>query len=177
MSRARAFALTFVPARSALVVVALAMGGCASGKTAPSSPPSTYEGAPAADSPSGAQPPAAEDEFRLSEREDEDPSVALDRAESELDRILGEARAYATPPPAPPPTAGGDDGSPPPKRPEVAQGGDPCHAACRALASMRRATERLCALSGEDETRCGDARVRVERAEQRVQTRCPACIE
>jgi hypothetical protein len=52
---------------------------------------------------------------------------------------------------------------------------DPCVRACRALASMERATEHLCVLSGSDGARCGGARARVTSARARVSAACPAC--
>jgi hypothetical protein len=58
---------------------------------------------------------------------------------------------------------------------EAAQGD--CEAACRALASMQRATERLCALAGEpdDRRRCEDARKRLLAARDRVRSACGEC--
>jgi len=158
----------------------LGLVGCASGQREPGAAPGSFDGEPAADQPSAA-PPEAEG-LRISETEDDDPRLALDRAEAELERILGGERDYATPPtatPADPETtsvdSGGESGRPA-KRAD-ALGGGPCHAACRALASMRRSADRLCAISGDDEPRCGDARGRVERAEERVSAHCPACAE
>jgi hypothetical protein len=52
-----------------------------------------------------------------------------------------------------------------------------CAGACRALASMERATEHLCQLSGEDDDRrrCDDARKRLSDARDRVRRQCGAC--
>jgi len=157
-------------------LVCWGLTACASGKTAPSAPSGSFVEAPDADQPSSAPPGERAKELQFSGGEDEEPSVALDRAEAEVERALGGEGDYATPPtPAAPVTT---DGAPGPvaKRPEVL-GGDPCHTACRALASMRRAADRLCAISGDEPERCGDARGRVERAEERVSARCPACAE
>jgi hypothetical protein len=55
-----------------------------------------------------------------------------------------------------------------------AQGGD-CTMACRALESMRRATERLCAI--EPGNRCAEAIRKVGDATQRVRAACPTCPE
>jgi hypothetical protein len=52
---------------------------------------------------------------------------------------------------------------------------DPCAIACRALASMERATEHLCSLAGSADARCEGARARVKGASARVREKCPAC--
>lgn len=62
-------------------------------------------------------------------------------------------------------TSGGEEGA----------AGSPCERACRALGSMRRATEHLCGLSGEADAMCELARSRVRNAGERVQLSCPAC--
>jgi len=48
-----------------------------------------------------------------------------------------------------------------------------CAQACRALESMERAAEHLCALDGGSE--CGRARERLEAARQRVRASCGGC--
>lgn len=52
-----------------------------------------------------------------------------------------------------------------------------CDAACRALASMERATAHLCSLAEEpdDKRRCQDARERLTSAQGRVRSACGAC--
>jgi hypothetical protein len=52
---------------------------------------------------------------------------------------------------------------------------DPCANACRALASMERATEHLCSLAGSADARCEGARARVKGAGARVREKCPGC--
>jgi hypothetical protein len=54
---------------------------------------------------------------------------------------------------------------------QAAQGD--CATACRALASMERAAEHICAVDGGPE--CSRARRRVEDARARVQTTCGGC--
>lgn len=48
-----------------------------------------------------------------------------------------------------------------------------CTTACRALASIRRAADRICAL--EPGPRCEDARTKAEDARRRVTEACPDC--
>ena len=124
----------------------------------------------------------------------------LDRAENDLRRALGgmaapspsaapqteplgAVKSSAQPPPPPraaPVTQG--EASPRDDRPSsVASGppalssGDPCANACRALASMERATSHLCSLAGDADARCEGARTRVKNAGARVHAECPAC--
>jgi MYXO-CTERM domain-containing protein len=61
---------------------------------------------------------------------------------------------------------------------EIARGaaalsGGGCAVACRALASMERATERLCTL--DPGPRCAEARAKVREATRRVQAACADC--
>jgi hypothetical protein len=121
---------------------------------------------------------------------------ALDRAENDLRLALGgmpsaaPAATYAQPPgmteapkPAPPPPSPSVQAEPAPRddRPSsVASGAtalssDPCANACRALASMERATTHLCSLAGDADARCEGARTRVKNAGARVHAECPAC--
>lgn len=119
-----------------------------------------------------------------------DPAAALDRAERDIAMLFGPSTeitsaptasaspaepTYAGPPPLSPaqqpsPTAdplSGNTGS-------EAPAGDPCLVACRALASMQRAANHLCGLSGEAQDPCASARERVKNANARVAARC-AC--
>jgi hypothetical protein len=48
-----------------------------------------------------------------------------------------------------------------------------CQAACKALASLERAANHLCAVAEPEE--CTDARVRVDRAKRAVQSQCGGC--
>jgi MYXO-CTERM domain-containing protein len=50
-----------------------------------------------------------------------------------------------------------------------------CALACRALDSMRRATERLCALDAGD--RCASAKKKLDDATAHVRAACPSCAE
>ena len=60
---------------------------------------------------------------------------------------------------------------------ELATSAGDCAAACRALASMERATLHLCdlAISDGDRARCDDAKARVLAARDRVRSTCGAC--
>ena len=52
---------------------------------------------------------------------------------------------------------------------------DRCTRACRALGSMQRAANRLCELTGEDDSRCERVRERVDEARTTVRASCPRC--
>jgi hypothetical protein len=128
-----------------------------------------------------------------------DGTIALlDRAESDLTVALGpehregaaqaapDAAATPAPPPAPlPEVAPSQKKETEADRPAATAAEElqqapaaqpsPCATACRALASMRRASEHLCALAGDGDPRCGAARERVHRADERVREACPAC--
>jgi hypothetical protein len=123
---------------------------------------------------------------------------ALDRAENDLRLALGgmpsaapAASGYAQAPgvsgevksaplPAPPPVVQAE-AAPRDERPSsvgagpTAMSSDPCANACRALASMERATTHLCSLAGDADPRCEGARTRVKNAGARVHAECPAC--
>jgi hypothetical protein len=51
-----------------------------------------------------------------------------------------------------------------------------CEVACKALASMIRAAENVCALTGDDDARCTKLRGRIERAKATVFESCPTCV-
>ncbi len=122
----------------------------------------------------------------------------LDRAENDLRLALGgmpsgapgyaqapgqlDAAKAASPPPSPAPSPSVQrEPSPRDERPSSVASGptalssDPCANACRALASMERATSHLCALAGDADARCEGARTRVKNAGARVHAECPAC--
>lgn len=121
---------------------------------------------------------------------------ALDRAENDLRLALGQApggaslsdapaapkASPAAPPPPPEPSAAAPpDVARQDERPSSVAAGptalssDPCVNACRALASMERATTHLCSLAGDTDARCEGARTRVKSASTRVHAECPAC--
>jgi hypothetical protein len=95
------------------------------------------------------------------------------------------------PPPAPPPPAASSaDGAPDaPHQREAARAelaraqadldaaANDCSSACRALASMERATKHLCDLvsGADDQSRCDDARRRLQSSRDRVRSSCGSC--
>jgi hypothetical protein len=122
---------------------------------------------------------------------DVEGTVALfDESEAELLGALGQAPASAV---ATPGGAGADATAPAQEpgplakkeaavadSPEVVEeerdvARDPCAIACRALTSMQRAARHLCGLTGEEDSRCGNARARAAGAAQRVREACPRC--
>jgi hypothetical protein len=56
---------------------------------------------------------------------------------------------------------------------EVELAGSDCQAACKALASLERAANHLCAVAEPEE--CTDARVRADRARRAVTSQCGSC--
>lgn len=148
---------------AAAAAFAIALAGCGAAQEAPA--------APASKAP---MEPAAYAEATPTAGTTEDPLAELDRAEAELDSALGGGSGFAQPPGAtPPPAQPLKETSP--DAAAAQSSGDPCATACHALASMGRAADHLCGLSGEDDTRCEGARARVKNATDRVHAQCPAC--
>ncbi|MEO6420409.1 MAG: hypothetical protein ABIP39_13415, partial [Polyangiaceae bacterium] len=58
---------------------------------------------------------------------------------------------------------------------ELAGAAGDCAAACRALASMERATGHLCDLTSQADSSCEDARSKVRTARDRVRSTCGSC--
>jgi hypothetical protein len=94
--------------------------------------------------------------------------LALARAEDEIDKVFphaGKERAGLK----------GRDGMKAEEPKAAADAPDPCAVACKALASMTKSADHLCALAGEGDGRCEDARGRVRGAATRVRSVCPGC--
>jgi hypothetical protein len=105
-----------------------------------------------------------------------DPST-VEEAQDQIARAKAElgtgTKRFAEPPPAPPPP-------PPttqPKTPSDAKAessstanADPCVSPCRAIASMRRAVGALCRLTGDEDTRCSEAKKTLADSETRIAT-------
>ncbi len=168
-----------------LLLLAPFAGGCGAvtPRTAPAPPPAAAkeqappedealaagEGAPEASptttSPSSLGPAGEPDEGPLTTLPDAERALAA--AATELDAALRAAAPEAPPPSgraAPKASAGGAEWSP-------AGAVSGCEAACRALASLRRAAEAVCRLTAADDRRCVEARATVSRSE----TRAAAC--
>jgi hypothetical protein len=103
----------------------------------------------------------------------------LQRAEGELGLAVqalgaGPSRKSAAQEPAPAGTMSPDRAGAPAPRPaaEAELTSDPCFSACRALASMTRATTHLCDLAGDADQRCDNARTRLRSARERVEGSC-----
>jgi len=108
----------------------------------------------------------------------EDAEAALDRAERDIQKALvlggdedNRARDAEEPvgpqaQPAPAPYADRSTKSAQERR---------CTTACRALASMDRAANKVCDLAGSDDSRCDGARTRLSAARDIVRRSCPTC--
>lgn len=170
-----------VPAIAALAACA-ASSPAASEPTATAAPPAAMQGAGAAEptfqrptaTPDAAdQPPATVDEALANlQRAEGDLGVAVEGLMARQDR--------KTPSGMPVPPTGGTAPKQEQMKPNTSPGetelgaGDPCFSACRALASMTRATAHLCGLTGDADPRCDSARSRLQGARERVEGSC-AC--
>jgi len=107
---------------------------------------------------------------------DEDASPALDQRPGAATTPAVELMQPA-PQPGPDATDEGEDDEDGDRTDELSHDSDGrrCHVACRALSSMRRATDRLCSLAGEHDDRCARARTRVTVAATRVEADCEEC--
>jgi hypothetical protein len=148
--RAATFAL-LVP------VVVIAWGACSESKPAEAPSPPTA-GAPATESVTSSKSQAA-------------PPSNYDVSSSRKPATLGEARAAFTDAENKVVALVGTAAKP------VALSTDSCGVACKALASMKRATEHLCELSTDDPASCDDARARLDRATARVREVCGECTD
>ncbi len=102
---------------------------------------------------------------------------SLDQAEAELERAEAVIFPRALQEPGADPAVQPKHQVPAqPAAPLSDAGGDAsaCETSCGALASMKRAAERVCSLAGEGE-RCDKARGRVTRARERVIAACSEC--
>ena len=165
--------------RAALAILAVAwLSGCGS-DAQPKTPTASQDAPPTTVSEAEAQLAAAEDQVRLSLGS---PRFATAPTQVEKPRAPSAAEGQAdaarpAPPAAPPVTVD--------QRPkaleEAPHGGltsrpeDPCAVPCNALASMTRAADHLCQLTGEGDAKCSNARTRVRSATDRVHAECPRC--
>lgn len=151
---------------------AFALGGCggdAKAPTTPGEPPaSPAVAAPESKAEAPAPPPPPPPPVVSSSDHGGDAAsdvAAIAAAKAQIDALLGA-----------PADKGKGTGS---KRAEAAAGAAgqaaPCASACAALSSMTRATDHLCALAGDADARCADARAKTKSATERVHAGCPAC--
>ncbi len=128
--------------------------------------------------------------------------AAVDSAERAIDQALGvgsqstalaQSAGQTVAPLAPPPPPAPPEPPPPPAKtraspsrepaspkkatveeaPRAAPAAETCGTACSALASMERAAEHLCGITGAADDRCTGARTRVKNASARVHAVCP----
>ncbi|MCC6527915.1 MAG: hypothetical protein IT373_35040 [Polyangiaceae bacterium] len=138
----------------------VALGACAVSKLGPPAPAPKVDGAV------------------TSLRTVDEARDAFARAEAEVQGVLGTGVSSSEPAPPPGVEPGGHP-SPTATHDQTTHASleERCELACRALGSMARSAERLCELTGEDDDRCRDVRVRVELARVLVHGICPACAE
>ncbi len=92
----------------------------------------------------------------------EEAQQRIDRARSEIDRPAGN---LAAPAPAPDPAPQSTDA---PSATPDSPAQSPCASPCRALASMRRAVEALCELTGAADERCTNAKKTLDESRAKV---------
>jgi hypothetical protein len=113
------------------------------------------------------------------EREPTSVAQAQDQIERARAELAGEAKKAeadkdtARAPTAPGAATGGSTAEKPaskpaPAREETSKPNDPCASSCRALSSMRRAVSALCRMTGDEDTRCSEARRTLQQSESRV---------
>lgn len=104
-------------------------------------------------------------------RSPDEAEAVFAEAEKELGSVLAKD-AYA-----PPPAGGITPSAPAPSEAGHWQSREMgrCARACKALASMQRAANRLCELTGEGDDRCTDVRARVAAARAVVAKSCKRC--
>ncbi|MDC3956196.1 hypothetical protein [Polyangium jinanense] len=179
------------PASFSLPLALLALTACAAAPKSSDAPTTATEFA-AEPAPAPAPPPPAATAMAPSEvssddlRTPDDAQMALSRWESTFLNVMGvpdeerKSSAAADAPPAPQhkraPAAPTKPTTPAPEGMSAAGGDEsPCHGACRAYASMKRAATRLCDLAGKEDDRCAAAQERIDRASERLKAACPRC--
>ncbi|MDI1449512.1 hypothetical protein [Polyangium sp. 6x1] len=176
------------PASLVLALVPLALAACAAAPPSAGAPSTAGEAAaPAEPSP---PPPAAtamtEEKVTSDDlRTPDDAEMELARWESSFLNVMGvEASAKASGADATPPSPTQQRKAPgaAPTKPVTPESmsttgteDSPCHGACRAYASMKRAATRLCDLAGKEDDRCAAAQQRIDRANERLKAACPRC--
>lgn len=126
--------------------------------------------------PNPAAPPAKDANTAKPMNTPAEAEAVFDAAEQELGDMLLSSAGYGHGPPVipqPAPPAPQQDGLQVSEA--VRKSEDRCARACRALASMQRAADRLCELTGEEDGRCKSVRARVASAREVVRATCPDC--
>ncbi|MDC0741152.1 hypothetical protein [Polyangium mundeleinium] len=171
------------PASLFLALVPLALVACAAAPPPAEAPTTAVD---VAAEPAPPPPPSATASAKIASDDLRTP----DDAETELARweisflnvmvVADEAKSSAGG--AAPPAAPTDAARKAPTKPVTpesmsATGSEdsPCHGACRAYASMKRAATRLCDLAGKEDDRCAAAQARIDRANERLKAACPRC--
>jgi hypothetical protein len=177
-----------------LFALALSSGGCAAKMKEAEPPPRGVE-----DRKPLSEIDALEHDLSVSEQRLESQLVRRERAladsrtsESEGESDASKKTESSARPPAQKPAEGADEEekatprgqaaqpSAPPAPEEApvrsARAGTPCDMACRALSSMRRSADRICALAGSADERCRRARERVSAAEERIRRAQCECV-
>jgi len=122
--------------------------------------------APAAKTPAT---PAEEPRTDAEPRTVEDAQEQIARLRAQLDKPLGasESKPAAAPQKAPAESNKGTSGNYKQDQKEE-RAADPCSGSCRALASMKRAVDALCRMTGEEDKRCSEARRTLSDSTSRV---------
>lgn len=175
------------PASLFLALVPVALAACAAAPQSPEAPATAAVEVPAEPAP---PPPAtatvsstaASDDLRTPD----DAQMDLARWEITFLNVMvvaDEERKSSTadaapsrPEPKRAPAGAAKPTTPAPEGMSAAGGEEsPCHGACRAYASMKRAATRLCDLAGNEHDLCAAAQERIDRANKRLKAACPPC--
>ena len=189
--------MTRAPALGPFVLaLALLGGGCAAVRTQEAQPPAKAPGGTEEERKPLTELDALEHDLAVSEQRLEAQLGRRQRALADSRRRESESGVEeskktepAEPPPAEEPSEVDSDEEKPRRRDEAPQQslpqaeaartgkvGSPCDMACRALSSMRRSAERICAIAGAEDQRCSRARGRVAAAEERIRHAACECV-
>jgi hypothetical protein len=188
--------VTRAPALGPFVLaLALLGGGCAAVRTQEAQPPAKAPGRAEEQRKPLTELDALEHDLAVSEQRLETQLVRRQRALADSRRRESESGAEeskkaepAEPPPAEVPEIESDEekprrrdeaprqSSPQAEAARSGKVGSPCDMACRALSSMRRSAERICAIAGAEDQRCSRARGRVAAAEERIRHAGCECV-
>ncbi|MDI1432019.1 MULTISPECIES: hypothetical protein [Polyangium] len=174
------------PASLVLALVPIALVACAAAPKSGEAPATAVDiAAESAESAAPPPPPAATASAKVASddlRTPDDAATELDRWEISFLNVMvvadeAKSSAEGAAPPAAP-TDAARKAPTKPVAPEATSAGSeesPCHGACRAYASMKRAATRLCDLAGKEDDRCAAAQQRIDRANERLKAACPRC--